>query len=156
MQAASVAIAIPEVLPALQTGVVEAFDNTPLFTLAAEWQTAIKYYSVTNHIYQPGVILYSKKFWDKLTDNERKALMGPGNSQALGARANVRKLGDSLIDTLKETGVNVYQLSKSEKDNFIKASTGLAEQSVKEIGGEASKIYALIQEGKKAFKAKKK
>ncbi len=156
MQAASVAIAIPEVLPALQTGVVEAFDNTPLFTLAAEWQTAIKYYSVTNHIYQPGVILYSKKFWDKLTDNERKALMGPGNSQALGARANVRKLGDSLIDTLKETGVNVYQLSKSEKDSFIKASTGLAEQSVKEIGGEASKIYALIQEGKKAFKAKKK
>ena len=155
MQASPVAIAIPEVLPALQTGVVEAFDNTPLFTLAAEWQTAIKFYSVTNHIYQPGAIIYSKKFWDKISDADKKILMGPGNAQAAVVRANVRKLGSSLIDVLKESGVNTYTLSESEKAAFVKASAGLSEQAVKDIGGDAAKIFALIQEGKKAFKAKK-
>jgi TRAP-type transport system periplasmic protein len=155
MQASPVAIATPEVLPALQTGVVEAFDNTPLFTLAAEWQTAIKFYTVTNHIYQPGAIIYSKKFWDKISEGERKVLMGPGNAQALTVRSNVRKLGDSLIDVLKESGITTYSLSATEKANFVKASSGLAEQAVKDIGGEAGKIYALILEGKKAFKAKK-
>jgi TRAP-type C4-dicarboxylate transport system substrate-binding protein len=155
LQASPVAIAIPEVLPALQTGVVEAFDNTPLFTLAAEWQTAIKFYSVTNHIYQPGAIIYSKKFWDKISADDRKVLMGPGNAQAAEFRASVRRLGSSLIDVLKESGVNTYTLTASEKAAFQKASAGLAEQAIKDIGGEASKIYALIQEGKKAFKAKK-
>lgn len=155
MSASPVAIATPEVLPALQTGVVEAFDNTPLFTLAAEWQTAIKFYTVTNHIYQPGAIIYSKKFWDKIPENERKVLMGPGNGQAAGIRSNVRKLGSSLIDVLKESGVNTYTLSASEKAAFVKASEGLAQQAIKDIGGEAAKIFALIQEGKKAFKAKK-
>lgn len=153
--ASPVAIATPEVLPALQTGVVEAFDNTPLFTLAAEWQTAIKHYSVTNHIYQPAAVIYSKKFWDKLDANQKKILMGPGNGLAIDIRSNVRKLGDSLLTVLKESGVATYTLSPAEKDAFKKASEGLAEQTVKDIGGESAKIFALIQEGKKAFKAKK-
>jgi TRAP-type C4-dicarboxylate transport system substrate-binding protein len=156
MQASPVAIAIPEVLPALQTGVVVAFDNTPLFTLAAEWQTAIKFYTVTNHIYQPGAIIYSKKFWDKSSELDRKVLMGPGNAQAIDIRTNVRKLGDSLIDVLKESGVTTYTLTASEKAVFEKATVGLADKAVKDIGGEAAKIYALIQEGKKAYQAKKK
>lgn len=153
--ASPVAIATPEVLPALQTGVVEAFDNTPLFTLAAEWQTAIKFYSVTDHIYQPAAVIYSKKFWDKISENERKILMGPGNGLAKDIRSNVRQLGESLIQVLKESGVTTYTLSASEKAAFKKASEGLADQAIKDIGGEASNIYALIQEGKKAFKAKK-
>jgi TRAP-type transport system periplasmic protein len=155
MNASPVAIATPEVLPALQTGVVEGFDNTPLFTLAAEWQTAIKFYSVTEHIYQPAAVIYSKKFWDGLSEADKKILMGPGNGLALNIRTNVRKLGDSLIDVLKESGVTTYKLTAKEKEVFQKASDGIAEQTVKEIGGEASKIYALILEGKKAYKAKK-
>jgi TRAP-type C4-dicarboxylate transport system substrate-binding protein len=155
MQAAPVAIAIPEVLPALQTGVVEAFDNTPLFTLAAEWQSAVKFYSVTDHIYQAAAVIYSKKFWDTLSPDEKKILMGPGNGLAQGIRSSVRKLGQSLLDVLKESGVKTYSLTPSEKEVFKKASAGLAEETVKSIGGEAAKIYALIQEGKKAFKAKR-
>src|SRR5690606_30465507 len=71
LKASPQAIAVPEVLPALQTGVVEAFDNTPLFTLAADWQTAIKFYSVTEHIYQAAAVIYSKRFWDKLSEEDR-------------------------------------------------------------------------------------
>ncbi len=155
LNASPVAIATPEVLPALQTGVVEAFDNTPLFTLAAEWQTAIKFYTVSNHIYQPAAVIYSKKFWDKLDENQRKILMGPGNGLAVEIRSNVRKLGDSLIQVLKESGITTYNLSMSEKEAFKKVASGLAEEAVKSIGGESARIYALIQEGKKAFKAKK-
>jgi TRAP-type transport system periplasmic protein len=152
--AAAQAISTPEVLPALQTGVVEAFDNTPLFTLAAEWQTAIKFYTVTDHIYQAAVVVYSKKFFDKLKADEQKILIGSGNEQAKMVRSNVRKLGDSLIEVLKESGVQVATLSTSEKAAFKKAADGLAEEMIKQIGGKASEIYRLIQEGKAAFKKK--
>ncbi len=155
MQASPVAIAIPEVLPALQTGVVEAFDNTPLFTLAAEWQTAVKFYTVTNHIYQPAAVIYSKKFWDSVTPEQRKTLMGPGNALAKVIRSNVRSLGESLVTVLKESGVTTYTLTPAETEVFKKASAGLAEEAVKSIGGEAAKFYNLILEGKKAFKEKK-
>ena len=41
MKASPVAIAVPEVLPALQTGVVAGFDNTALFIQAASWNQAL-------------------------------------------------------------------------------------------------------------------
>lgn len=152
--AAAQAISTPEVLPALQTGVVEAFDNTPLFTLAAEWQSAIKFYTVTDHIYQAAVVVYSKKFFDKMNAEQKKILLGSGNEQAKMIRSNVRKLGDSLIEVLKESGVEVGILSTSEKSVFKKSADGLAEEMVKSIGGKSAEIYKLILEGKAAFKKK--
>ncbi len=144
-------IAVTEVLPALQTGLVDGFDNTPLFTLAAEWHTAIKYYSVTEHIYQPAAIVYGAKFWKKMSPANRKILYGDGNAQALAVRAGVRALGAELLSVLKETGVEVYQLSEKEKGMFKKAVEGLPSSLVKDIGGEAERIFKLIQQGKAAF-----
>jgi TRAP-type C4-dicarboxylate transport system substrate-binding protein len=155
MMAAPQAISTPEVLPALQTGVVQAFDNTPLFTLAAEWQSAIKFYSVTNHIFQPGVVVYSKKFWDKLSAEDKKILTGPGNAQAIGLRQSVRELGYGLLNVLKEQGIQVYHLSESEKAEFKKSLSGFDQEIIKSIGGQANEIYQLIQQGKAAFKGKK-
>ncbi len=152
--AAAQAISTPEVLPALQTGVVEAFDNTPLFTLAAEWQSAIKFYTVTDHIYQAAVVVYSKKFFDKMKPDQKKILLGSENEQAKMIRTNVRKLGDSLIEVLKESGIQVATLSATEKAAFVKSADGLAQEMVKEIGGKSAEIYRLIQEGKAAFKKK--
>jgi len=156
MNANAVPISVTEVLPSLQTGMVEGFDNTPLFTVAAEWHTAIKYYTVTEHIYQPGVIVYSQRFWKKLTDTQRKILMGDGNGLAVKARSGVRALGNELIDVLKETGVNVYRLSDKEKNVFKSYVKGIEEKLVADIGGQAQRIYQLIQEGKSAFQKKNK
>jgi tripartite ATP-independent transporter DctP family solute receptor len=147
-----VAIAIPEVLPALQTGVVEGFDNTPLFTMAAEWHTAIKYYTTSQHIYQPAAVLYSKVFFSKLNEAEKKTLMGEGNNLALKARTAVRKLESDLVGLLKQTGIEVTELSSSQKDAFKNAVSGINDQLVKEIGGKAPEIYATILAAKKTCK----
>jgi TRAP-type C4-dicarboxylate transport system substrate-binding protein len=149
-------IAVPEVLPALQTGVVEAFDNTPLFILSAEWQTAIKHFTNTQHIYQPAVVVYSKKFFDSLSAEEKKVALGPENKQALLIRENVRKLGDSLLQVLKDSGVTVHQLTPEGKQAFIQVSLGLAQQAVTEAGVGARKILEEIEAGKKQFKNLKK
>jgi tripartite ATP-independent transporter DctP family solute receptor len=151
-----VPIAVPEILPSLQTGLVGGFDNTPLFTLAAELHTAVKHYSVTRHIYQPAAIVFSKVTWDKLSEKDRKILIGPGNAQAANARKAVRALGQQLLQVLKDSGVQVLELSEKERALFKQAVTGIDQELVPQIGGEAAKVHALILEGKKAFAAKKK
>jgi tripartite ATP-independent transporter DctP family solute receptor len=143
-------IAVPEVLPSLQTGVVEGFDNTPLFTLAAEWHTAIKYYTVSQHIYQPAAVVYSKSYFSKLSEAEQKTLMGEGNGLAVKARTAVRKLEGELIGVLKDSGIQVTELSATEKQSFKKAVDGINDSLIKQIGGKANEIYAKVLEGKKA------
>ncbi len=156
LEANPVPIAVPEILSSLQTGLVQGFDNTPLFTLAAELHTAVKHYSVSRHIYQPAAIVYSKVTWDKLSESQRKILMGPGNAQAGKARASVRALGQQLIDILKESGVKVAVLTEKQRMAFRDAAKGLDRELVPQIGGEAEKILAALLEGKKAFASRKK
>lgn len=151
LNASPQAISTAEALSALQTGVVKGFDNTSLFTLAAEWHTAIKHFSLTGHIYQPAAVVYSKRFWDKRSTEEQKILMGEGNGMAPGSRVAVRSLGGELIEVLKSQDIKVHELSKDQKAKFKELLLPLHEKLVKEIGGDAQKIYDLIQKGKKEF-----
>jgi tripartite ATP-independent transporter DctP family solute receptor len=150
MGVSGIPIAIPEVLPSLQTGVVDGFDNTPLFTLAAEWQTAIKYFSLTRHIYQPAAIVYSKKFWDTLDDEQKKTLMGEGNALAPSARKAVRAIENNMIATLKKADVEVYEPNAGDLAGFKSAAEAMAGPIVGKIGGNSKVIYDKIINAKKA------
>jgi tripartite ATP-independent transporter DctP family solute receptor len=143
-------IAIPEVLPSLQTGGVDGFDNTPLFTLAAEWQTAIKHFSLTRHIYQPAAIVYSKKFWDTLDDDQKKILMGEGNAIAPSARQAVRAIEKNMIATLKKAEVEVYEPNAADLAGFKSGAGAMAGPTVAKIGGNSKAIYDKIISAKKA------
>lgn len=155
VEASPVAIAVPEVLSSLQTGVVAGFDNTALFTLAAEWHTSIKHFTVTQHIYQPAAVVYSKKFFDKMKPEQQKILMLDGNQMAPESRVAVRALSDELIATLKSTGIETYKLSDSEREVFKSKVKDLHKKVIAEIGGKAQEVFDLIQKGKAEFKKKK-
>ncbi len=154
IKASPQAISTAETLPALQTGVVQGFDNTPLFTLAAEWHTAIKHFSMTGHIYQPAAIIYSKRFWDKVSVEDKKILTDRGRDLAPESRIAVRALGEELVGVLEGSGIKVYKLSEDQKESFKKVLVPLHSQMVKSIGSEAQLIYDIIVKAKKEFKNK--
>lgn len=154
VEASPVAIAVPEVLSSLQTGVVSGFDNTALFTLAAEWHTSIKNFTVSRHIYQPAAVVYSKRFWKKMKPAEKKILMLDGNKMAPDSRVAVRALGAELLETLKSTGIKTHVLTESEKNAFKAKIKGLHKKVIKEVGGKAQKVFDLIMKGKAEFKKK--
>src|SRR5690606_28549620 len=52
--ASPVELPVPEVLSSLQTGVVDGFSNTPLFSFATSWYQGVDHFSYTKHMYQPG------------------------------------------------------------------------------------------------------
>jgi tetratricopeptide (TPR) repeat protein len=67
--------------------------------------TASKHYNIGNsrmksRNYSGAVDAYKQALL--LNPNDKKTLMGPGNAQAKDFRVSVRKLGESLLDVLKE------------------------------------------------------
>jgi TRAP-type transport system periplasmic protein len=154
MNAAPQAISVPQTLPALQTGVVKGFDNTPLFTLAAEWHTSIKHMTLSAHIYQPAAVVYSSVFWKKVSESDKKILEDRGRALAPESRAAVRALGDELVSVLKDSGVAIHKPTTSEVQAFKDLLLPLHSKLVKEIGGDAQKIYDMIMKGKQEFKKK--
>ncbi len=65
---------VTEVLPSLQTGVIDGFTNTPLFATAAGWVSGITHWTATQHCHQPAVVVASRKFWESLSPELQEAM----------------------------------------------------------------------------------
>jgi len=120
--ASPVPISVTEVLSALQTGVVQGFDNTPLFTFAASWYQAITDFTLTEHIYQPALVVTSRKLWEQLPDDLQQVVMGDPAKLAKKARRGVRGIKAMLQQNFVDSGVNLIELSASERAAFAAKS----------------------------------
>ena len=109
---------VAEVLPSLKTGIVSGFDNTPLFSLAAGWISAVNHYTLSRHIYQPAAIVYSKSFYDSLPGDLQEIVMANPAQEAARGRKEVRALEASLITAISESGVQVTELTSEERSAF--------------------------------------
>ncbi len=145
--ASPVPIAVTEVLPALQTGVVDGFDNTPLFAFAASWYQGISHFTLTEHIYQPGIVVLSRKWYETLPPDIQALFTGklpapalvngkkPANSpdaddsgfispieRSKAGRRGVRAIKGQLIENFKTAGIKVHELADSERASFSAAA----------------------------------
>ncbi len=126
-------IAVTEVLPALQTGVVDGFDNTPLYTFAASWHLAIKHFTLSQHIYQPGLILLSKKEYDKLPPDLQKILTSDLGKLTASGRAAVREMDPLLVQNFSNAKIPVYTPSAAERAALAKATAGVEQKLARAV-----------------------
>lgn len=118
MGASPVPMAVTEVMSGLQTGVVDGFDNTPLFAFAASWYQAITHFTLTKHIYQPGVVVLSKKFYESLPDDLKTVVMGDPVDLAKKGRRDVRAIGSLLEQNFVDAGITLNRLDASGRKAF--------------------------------------
>jgi tripartite ATP-independent transporter DctP family solute receptor len=136
-------IAVTEVLPALQTGVVDGFDNTPLYTFAASWHLAIKHFTLSEHVYQPGCVLVSKKVLDPLAPDLQKALTGGLQQITADGRAGVREMAPLLVQNFTNAKIPVYRPSASERAAFVKATAVVYEKYARAVPAAKSLMTAI-------------
>ncbi|MCC7383843.1 MAG: TRAP transporter substrate-binding protein [Deltaproteobacteria bacterium] len=151
-----VEMAVPEVLPALTQGVVDGFSNTPLFTFAVSWYQGINSYTVTDHVYQPAIIAYSKKWFDKQPADVQKILLSNAREDEKKGRAGVRTLRDPLLENFKKAKITVCTVTPELRAELKQATAPIFEQYRKKAGKGGKPIYDAVLEGKKAWAAQKK
>jgi TRAP-type C4-dicarboxylate transport system substrate-binding protein len=114
--ASPVEMPTPEVLAALQTGAVDGYSNTPLFSFATSWYSGIDTFTYTKHIYQPGILLYSKKWFDGLPA-DLQAILLKRDEEAAGFKL-VRQLTGPLLENLKAADKQVCTLTSDQTKAF--------------------------------------
>ena len=137
-------IAVTEVLPALQTGVVDGFDNTPLYTFAASWHLAIKHFTLTEHIYQPGVVLASRREFDRLPPELQAALTADLGRLTAQGRTSVREMNPLLMQNFTSAKIPVYKPSAAEQAAFARATRPVYDKYVRAVPA-ARPLLAQIQ-----------
>ncbi len=114
--ASPVEIPVPEVLSALQQGTVDGYSNTPLFSWATSWKDGVKSFSYTKHIYQPALLVASKKWFDGLPKDVQATLTTPTEEKS--GMAGVRDLTPILLQNMKDAGLQVCEPSADQRKVF--------------------------------------
>ena len=115
---------ISEVQGKLEKGEITVAAQTPLYTFAAGWQGFLKHYSLTRHVYQTALIMYSKEFFDAQDADIKAALMTDRQEGADLGRKLVRQLAPQLIGNFTSYGINVIKLSDAERSAFQEGDRG--------------------------------
>jgi TRAP-type C4-dicarboxylate transport system substrate-binding protein len=133
--ASPVPIPVTEVLTSLQNGVVDGFDNTPLFTFAGSWYQAVSHFTLTRHSYQPGFVVMAKAAWDALSPADQALIAGDRNIEAKVGRKGVRKLKNQLVANFTAAGIEVHESTAAELKAFKAATAGTHGKFKSKYGG---------------------
>lgn len=153
--ASPVPIPTTEVLTSLQTGVVDGYDQAPLYTFAASWHTASTHYSITNHMYQGAAIVMNKAFWDGLPADVQQAIKTAGDAVVGPVRSQVRAMTPILIENLAASNVKVNTLSDAARAEMAKAAVPVRTDYAKKASAGEKTLLANIEKGLKAYRASK-
>lgn len=143
-----VRIAVPETLSAIQSGNVQGFDNTPLFAFAASWYQGVDHWTVSDHIYQPAIVMYNKEWFDKLPEDLQKMLVADRKGETKRGRALVRKLQPKLLENLERAKITVCKLSDAEKKGFAKKTESVHKLFRKRVGERGAKLLDIVKKNK--------
>jgi TRAP-type C4-dicarboxylate transport system substrate-binding protein len=131
-----VAIPVPDVLGALQRGMVTCYVTTPIFGSAAQWATQTKYWTISHHVYQPAAVVFDLGWWNALPDDMKKTILGFGPELQKAARKDVRGIDEGILDGFRKPqpdglGIKIGKLSDQGRAELKKACAGIPAELVK-------------------------
>jgi tripartite ATP-independent transporter DctP family solute receptor len=110
----AVPMPFPEVYTALETGAIDGQENPFPNILASKFFEVQKYLTVTNHVYNPQIVLVSRKFWAGLNDEEKKLLQDAAVEARDFQRETSRTQSAEALAQLKDEGMEVAELPPEE------------------------------------------
>ncbi|MDG5974884.1 TRAP dicarboxylate transporter subunit Dctp [Hydrogenophaga taeniospiralis CCUG 15921] len=106
-----IAMAYGEVFTSLQTGVIDgAENNPPSYFTANHYNTPAKYYSQTNHLIIPEILVMSKVTWDKLTPADQALVKKLAREAQMEQRVLWDKSVEEYTAKLKAAGVEFINI----------------------------------------------
>ena len=147
----AVPMAFTEVYTALETKAIDAQENPFGIIHASKFNEVQKYLSATKHSYAPYVVIVGKRFWDRLSAEEKKVLQD-ACIEARGFQRQVsREENAKILEDLKSKGMVYNELSPEELEKMQRKLKPVVDKFTKEVGPElVSQTRAEIEKARKA------
>lgn len=128
-----------ELYQGLQQGVVDAQENPPAMVYMGRLHEVQKYYSLTAHVNEPGVVLASKASLGKLPEELRLAVMVAMQKATAWQREESNRDNEAVVEKLKAEGFKINEVPAETVAVFREKAHGVYPEAVKGFGpkGEA-------------------
>ncbi|KQX95089.1 TRAP transporter substrate-binding protein [Variovorax sp. Root473] len=124
---------LPEVYTALEQRAVDGQENPYSLVEASKYYEIQKYGSDTKHVFNPVVLLFSKKVWDKLSEDERKVLLDAARETQPFQRAANRDVNARAAEFLKGKGMVLTEFPAAERERLRDKLKPVTDKYVRQI-----------------------
>lgn len=133
MGANAIPMAFSELFTALETGAVDGQENPYSTIQSSKFYEVQQYLSQTHHVYSPWVMLISKPFWDKLSDDEKSIIKEAAITSRTSERKDSREQAKKSLDYLK-TKMQVNSIAPEEIDKMRASAKAVIEAQGELLG----------------------
>jgi tripartite ATP-independent transporter DctP family solute receptor len=106
-----VAMGYDQVFNALQTGVIDGAENNPPSYVFDNHYTAAKFYTLTEHLIVPEMLVFSRKVWNTLSKDDQALLMKFAREAQMEERVLWTKYEQDAMAKAKAAGVQVIEVA---------------------------------------------
>ncbi|MBT8440823.1 MAG: TRAP transporter substrate-binding protein [Gammaproteobacteria bacterium] len=141
-----------EIVSGLQTGLIEAGENSISLYARTGIADEAPEYTQTKHAFGVSVIVADQKWWKSLDASERSIL-----SEAFPTIDESRRLTrqqDEIDLRDPEVGIRAHDLTPEQRKDWKRATAGVTKKLIDALGGRSGEIYDVIQKGKAEFAAR--
>lgn len=123
-------LGVPDVLPSLQTGVIDSYANSPYGAVALQWHAQAKYVTNLRLAMTVGGLVISSKSWNALPEKHRKTIRQIAAKNGKDLLKAIRKDNQKAISTIQANGVEMV------KPEQMKSWIALATKTRESLQGE--------------------
>lgn len=168
----AIALGISDVIPALQTGLVEGGLSSLPFHFFSTLELSTDF-TLTRHSFDTGAIVLNRDWYERATPSQRDTIDTAWGSSA-DARAGVRAMTEILegamrsgvqrgpdggvvreLRTSRGEEIHVHDLDAAQLAAWRRATENVIDQLIDDVGGRSREVYEAILAGKAAFAAER-
>ena len=139
-----------EIVPSLQTGLIESGENSLSMYLRTGTPGEAPYLTLTAHSFGMSVVVAGRSWWDGLADADREiiAFAYPGIAET---RKDSREEAAHDLENAQSFGIAPRWPGQAERDRWEAAVAHVPKELARAVGGQSSLVLEAIAEGKAAF-----
>jgi len=136
----------PETYTALETGAIDGQESSFLVTKSSGYQEIQKFATQTGHVWLPSIAMASKRFWDRLSSDEKTILQEACDASVAYHRKISNEMEAQVITDLAGAGLVVNQIAPAERARIIQATAAVTEKYKAELGADlVERTLAIIE-----------
>jgi len=139
-----------EIVQSLQTGLIEAGDNSIALYVKTGKEQEAPHYTLTRHSLGMSLMVARKAWWDKLSKEEQKVIAEAWPKVSI-ARKELRAEAKEDLGNAEKMGIIVHTLKSEQRALWKQASQGQTERMAETIGGRSQDLLNLIKRGKTEY-----
>jgi TRAP-type C4-dicarboxylate transport system substrate-binding protein len=120
-----------DILPAIQTGMINVVPSTPYFALATQVYTTAQHMLEINWAPIVGALVVTRKAWDEMSPETQAAVRSASEKAGVQIRAKARQEVEEAVEAMKKRGLTVHRPNAAQ----MKEWTELADKLYPRIRG---------------------